>query len=414
MIYVLYGIVAFICVYTARHYWFTLNRLFGFQRHPYIDIDTADWPPVTILVAAHNEEKVIANILGALMTVKYPEDKMLVVPVNDRSTDRTREIIDEFVGRFPGRIRPFHRTGGKGGKAAALKDAMELAETEVILIFDADYIPGAGLIKQLVAPFFDPEVGGVMGRVVPMNCGTNLLTRLLDLERAGGYQVDQQARMNLRLVPQHGGTVAGVRLSALREIGGWNDNSLTEDTDLTYRLLLYGWKTVYQNRSECYEEVPETWAVRIKQIMRWAKGHNQAMVTYGLRLLLGKHRANLRERIDGTLLLGVYIMAPITLVGWILALIVFYEGITPLHGVIALLSLTAYAAIGNLAAFFEIAAAVRLDGNCRRIVLLPFLILGFTVSIFSVSRATVSQMKDALTGAEFHWDKTERFRKAAS
>ena len=99
----------------------------------------------------------------------------------------------------------------------------------------------------------------------------------------------------------------------MREIGGWNENSLTEDTDLTYRLLLNGWKTVYQNRSECYEEVPEIWPVRIKQIMRWAKGHNQAMVTYGLRLLLGKHRATLRERIDGTLLLGVYAMAPLTL-----------------------------------------------------------------------------------------------------
>jgi len=107
-------------------------------------------------------------------------------------------------------------------------------------------------------------------------------------------------------------------------------------------------------------------------------------------------------------------MAPITLLRWVLALVVFYEGIAPLHGVIALLSLTAYAAIGNLAAFFEIAAAVRLDGNRRRICLLPFLILGFTVSIFSVSRAAFSQVKDALTGAEFHWDKTERFRKAAS
>jgi cellulose synthase/poly-beta-1,6-N-acetylglucosamine synthase-like glycosyltransferase len=414
MIYVLYSIVSIICVYTARHYWFTLNRLFGFQRHPYIDIDTADWPRVTVLVAAHNEEKVIANILGALMTVKYPGDRMLVVPVNDRSTDRTREIIDEFVKRFPGRIRPFHRVTGKGGKAAALKDAMEMVETEVILIFDADYIPGSGLIKQLTAPFFDPEVGGVMGRVVPMNCGANLLTRLLDLERSGGYQVDQQARMNLHLVPQHGGTVAGVRLSALREIGGWNDRTLTEDTDLTYRLLLRGWKTVYQNRSECYEEVPETWQVRIKQIMRWAKGHNQAMVTYGLQLLFGQHRATLRERLDGALLLGVYIMAPFTMVGWVLALTVFYQGVAPLHGVLAILGVTAYATVGNMAAFFEIAAAVRLDGNCKRIRLLPFLILGFTVSIFAVSWAAFSQVKDALTGAEFHWDKTERYRKPAS
>src|ERR1700719_1032434 len=401
MIYVLYFIVFLICVYTARHYWFTLNRLFGFQRHPYIDIDTASWPPVTILVAAHNEEKVISNILSALMTVKYPEGQMLVIPVNDRSTDGTRAIIDEFVARFPGRIQPFHRASGKGGKAAALKDAMELVKTEVILIFDADYIPGSGLIKQLVAPFFDPEVGGVMGRVVPLNVQTNLLTRLLDLERAGGYHVD----------PQHGGTVAGVRLSALREIGGWNDSSLTEDTDLTFRLLLAGWQTVYQNRSECYEEVPEVWPVRIRQIMRWAKGHNQVMATYGLRLLLGRHRATLRERIDGALLLGVYAMAPVTLLGWALALAVFYRGVAPLHGVIALFSLTAYAALGNLAAFFEIAAAARLDGTRKRISLLPFLILGFAVSIFSVSRAALSQVSDLVTGAELHWDKTERFRK---
>src|ERR1700687_6016626 len=316
MIYVLYFIVFMICIYTARHYWFTLNRLFGFQRHPYIDIDTASWPLVTVLVAAHNEEKVISNILSALMTGSYPEDRMLVIPVNDRSTDGTRAIIDDFATRFPGRIQPFHRAAGKAGKAAALKDAMALVDTEAILIFDADYIPGAGLIKQLVSPFFDLEVGGVMGRVVPLNAGTNLLTRLLDLERSGGYQVDQQARMNLRLVPQHGGTVAGVRLSGLREIGGWNDQSLTEDTDLTYRLLLNGWKTVYQNRSECYEEVPEVWRVRIKQIMRWAKGHNQAMMTYGFHLLLGKNHATLRERIDGTLLLGVYAMAPITPLGW--------------------------------------------------------------------------------------------------
>ena len=97
MVYLLYSIVGVICIYTARHYWFTLNRLFGFQRHPYIDIDTADWPQVTVLVAAHNEEKVIANILSALMTVNYPQDKMLVMPVNDRSKDRTRQRLAEVT-----------------------------------------------------------------------------------------------------------------------------------------------------------------------------------------------------------------------------------------------------------------------------------------------------------------------------
>src|ERR1700692_1959184 len=132
MLYPLIGIIALIFVYTARLYLFSLNRLFGFQRHPYIDIDTAAWPLVTILVAAHNEEKVVGHILAALMEVNYPKEKMLVVPGNDRSNDRTREIIDCFGEDHPGRIRPFHRTGGKGGKAAALKDAMEFVETEVI------------------------------------------------------------------------------------------------------------------------------------------------------------------------------------------------------------------------------------------------------------------------------------------
>jgi len=185
---------------------------------------------------------------------------------------------------------------------------------------------------------------------------------------------------------------------------------LTEDTDLTYRLLLAGWKTVYQNRSECYEEVPETWPVRVRQIMRWAKGHNQALVTYGFRILLGKNYATLRERIDGFLLLGVYVMAPLTLIGWLLALAVFYQGIAPLHGAVALLAFTAYATTGNFAAFFEIAAAARLDHTRQRIRLLPFLVLGFSVSIFSVSSSVVSQVAAALKGTQLQWHKTERFR----
>ena len=77
--------------------------------------------------------------------------------------------------------------------------------------------------------------------------------------------------------------------------------------------------------------------------------------------MFGKHLATWRERIDGFLLLGVYVMAPVTVVGWLLALAVFYQGVNPLHGLIAVLSITAYAAVGNFAAFFEIAAAARLD-----------------------------------------------------
>jgi cellulose synthase/poly-beta-1,6-N-acetylglucosamine synthase-like glycosyltransferase len=399
-----------ICIYTLRHYFFTLNRLFGRQRHPYIDLETADWPAVTILIAAHNEEAVVADILKAVLEVDYPQDRLVIIPVNDRSTDRTREIIDSYVERYP-QIEPFHRVGGKPGKAAALKEAMERVNTEVVLIFDADYIPGKALIRQLAAPFFDPEVGAVMGRVVPLNVGKKLLTRLLDLERSGGYQVDQQARMNLHMVPQYGGTVAGIRKSALDSIGGWNENTLAEDTDLTYRLLLAGWKTAYENRAECYEEVPERWPVRVRQIMRWAKGHNQAMTSYLSKTAVARE-LNWVERVDGVLLLGVYMMGPVLLLGWLLAVVLFYAAIQ-IGGGLTVLALGAFTTLGNFAAFFEIAAAARLDGSHERIRLLPLTVFGFTVSLISVSRAAWQQARESVFGkSELVWNKTERSRTA--
>ncbi len=403
-------VIVLICVYTLRHYVFTLNRVFGRQRQPYADVDCADWPFVTVLIAAHNEEAVIADCIQALLQVDYPPERLKLVPVNDRSTDRTREIIDDFVERYPGRIHPFHRTSGKPGKAAALKDAMAFVQGEVFLVFDADYLPGKALIRELVSPFFDPEVGSVMGRVVPINVGKKLITRLLDLERSGGYQVDQQARMNLGLVPQYGGTVGGVRKAALDEIRGWAENTLAEDTDLTVRLLLAGWKTVYVNRAECYEEVPERWPVRVRQIMRWAKGHNQVMIRYSAALLRCRN-ISVPERIDGALLLGVYAMAPVLILGWLVAVALFYTGVE-LWGGMAVLALAAFTTLGNFAAFFEIAAAVRLDNSTTRVCLLPLTLLGFTVSVVSVSHAAWQQVIDYFRGTEMHWSKTERSRVA--
>ena len=402
-------------VYALRHYVFSLNRLFGAQRHPYASIISADWPRVTVLVAAHNEEAVINDCLENLMRVDYPADRMFVMPVNDRSSDGTRAIIDGVVARYPGRIQPFHRAGGKPGKAAALKDAMELVETDFIIVFDADYLPSRGLIQRLMAPFFDPEVGAVMGRVVPNNVGANLLTRLLDLERSGGYQVDQQARMNLGLVPQYGGTVGGIRIAALQAVGGWHDDVLAEDTDITYRLLLGGWRTVYNNRSECYEEVPQSWAVRVRQIKRWAKGHNQAMVRHSV-ALLRKRDVRLAERIDGLLLLGVYLISPLLMLGWLLSLLLYFTVTFQVAApALLLIAFMGHSALGNFAAFFEIAAAVHLDRSRQRVRLIAFNWLGFIVSAVAIARAVLEQaLLDRLPGRNFQWDKTVRYRRAPS
>jgi len=406
----LYIVVTTIFVYMARHLLFTLNRLFGRQRHPYLDVDTAAWPSVTVLVPAHNEEKVIAHALEALVDVDYPRDQLRIMPIDDRSEDMTAEIIGQFAAQYSTLIHPYFRSEGKPGKAAVLKDATKLIDSEIIVVFDADYIPGRGLIKQLTAPFFDPEVGAVMGRVVPHNTGSNLLTRLLDMERAGGYQVDQQARMNLQLVPQYGGSVGGVRTQALLAVGGWNDNALAEDTDLTYRLLLHGYKTVYENRSECYEEVPEHWQERNRQIMRWAKGHNQSAFRYAWRVIVSP-RVGFLERIDGLLLLGVYAVSPLLLIGWLCAIALYYLGEQLLpNTLLALTVMVAFSSIGNFAAFFEIGAAVHLDGSKRRICLLPLNFLNFLISLINTSRAIVQLVFDTVLRQRLHWHKTKRFR----
>lgn len=404
-------IVLILMIYCVRHLVFTINRLVGEQRHPYIDIDVAQWPMITVFIAAHNEEKVIAGCIEALLNTNYPLEKLKIIPVNDRSSDSTAEIINHYVQLYPSRITPFHRVGGKAGKSAALKDALSFVEGDIVIIFDADYIPGKGLLKQLVAPFFDPEIGAVMGRVVPINSGVNLLTRMLDLERSAGYQVDQQARMNLHLLPQYGGTVGGVRLSAIKAVGGWHDDTLAEDTDITFRLMLNGWKTAYSNRSECYEEVPEEWAVRIKQVTRWAKGHNQVMMRYSWQFATSPF-LTFWQRVDGLLLLFVFLIPLLMLVGWCFAIgLYFLHARSLVSQLIPLFALMAYGTLGNFAAFFEIVVAVLIDGNRRRLRLIPFNLLGFFVSMFAISNAIWSLLLDWALKRDMVWDKTIRYRR---
>lgn len=400
--------------YGIRHYVFALNRLFTRQGRNFEGVQAAHWPKLTVFIAAHNEEAVIANCIEALVQSDYPHDRLKIIPVNDRSKDRTKEICDQWAQRFPQLLEPFHRTEGRAGKPAALMDAAKRApaDTEVFCIFDADYIPSTGLLKQIVAPFLDPEVGVTMGRVVPGNVSTNLLTRMLDLERSAGYQGDQQARQNLRTLPQFGGTVGGIRVRALNAVGGFREDVLAEDTDLTFRLLSEGWRVSYVNTAECYEEVPETWAVRVKQLGRWAKGHNQVFFTFLWRTVTNPH-LTLRQRIDALMLLGCYSIAPLTLVGWAFILITYFSPI-PVFGVtltLPVLALVMFGGFGNSAAFYQMAAAVRLDGNSRRLRLLPLAFVGYIISAVTITKGTYNLVVDTLLKRELKWDKTVRFRK---
>jgi cellulose synthase/poly-beta-1,6-N-acetylglucosamine synthase-like glycosyltransferase len=166
-------VIVILSVFMLRHVLFTLNRLFGHQRHPYldVDVDVADWPTVAVLIPAHNEQAVIENALSALVDVDYPKDRLRIVPIDDRSEDATWEIIENYAKDYPHLVDPIRRLSGREGKGAAISEATELIDEDIVILFDADYVPGRALLKQLAAPFFDPEVGAVMGRVVPQNTG---------------------------------------------------------------------------------------------------------------------------------------------------------------------------------------------------------------------------------------------------
>ena len=401
--------IAILVAYAIRHCVFATHRLLRTSRHGMQDVEGSEPPYISVLIPMHNEQRVAEHILSALVYTDYPPDRIEIIAIDDHSEDGTRSIIEHFA-RIDARVQLLARENGSRGKAAALTDAIAIAKGDVLVVFDADYVPSRGLLRSLIAPFVDVEVGAVMGRVVPLNSSVNLITRLLDLERAAGYQVDQQARHNLRLIPQFGGTAGAFRKSAFHAVGGFSADSLTEDTELTFRLMLAGWKIVYANRCECYEEVPETWPVRVRQIRRWANGHTECFVRFAGQMLT---TPGLRavERIDGVMLLAIYLIAPLLVGALAASLFLFFSGHFHLVNTFALTAaIIAFNSIGNFASFFEIGTATLLDGSRDRVRLLPFNVLNFALSVAVVTQGLVSFGASRAFGRSRIWHKTERFR----
>lgn len=402
--------IVVLTLYAVRHYLFSLCRLALRRPRDFMELTGFALPRTSVLVPMHNEQAVAADILQALVECDYDRSRLEILAIDDNSEDRTGAIIDEYAARYS-IVKAIHRQKGAGGKAAALQEATQQASGEVLLLFDADYFPGPAIVKQLVAPFSDPQVGAVMGRVVPHNTGKTLLAALLGLERAAGYQVGQQVRYNLGLTPQFGGTVGGVRASALASVGGWNQSSLTEDTDLTFRLVFQGWKVAYVNRAECYEEVPETWPARERQIARWATGHTDCLHRL-LPSLFHARSLSLTEKVDAMFVLSCYLTAPVLVLGWLASLVLFFSPET--HYVPALsvaLMFVGYQIFGNQATFFELGIAALLDGMSRRVLLMPCNLFNFFASTSAICKALLRFYTGKVWGTGGpRWYKTRRFR----
>ncbi len=379
--------------YMVRHIVFTYSALFGKPRQfmrSFKRIVGVYTPKVTVLIPAHNEELVIGNLLERMAALTYPKDRLEVLVIDDGSTDETGNIADGYAKRYSC-VRVVHRANGGRGKASALNEGMRFSNGEVVLTFDADYYPQLDIIEKLVAPFADPEVGAVQGRVTVSNEEDSVVSKIVTLERIGGYRVDQQARDELVLVPQYGGTVGGFRREALEKIGGWDSSMLAEDTDLTIKLVLRGYQVRYINEAEAYEEAVTTWRAYWNQRYRWAKGHMQCARKHLVGVLRAKHLSGY-EKAELTLLLCVYFMPILVLMAWVVGVGAYltkeaFISSNDLGPYFLILSIFTYSTVGNFAPFFEVGSAAYLDNRRRLLWVLPVLVLAFIVMMFCSSRA---------------------------
>lgn len=409
----IFVVAAIMIIYALRSFIFSINRAYGEQALYYQDILEEDLPSVTIVIPMHNEEKVVRHSIESMLMQDYPPDKLEVIPINDHSDDNTGAILKQYADLYPALIKPFERKDGQRGKPASLNDTLKKAKGDIVIIFDADYIPARNIVRDLAVCFKDPEVGAVMGRVIPLNIKHKSLARLLDLERTGGYQVDQQARFNMHLISQFGGTVGGFRKQICQNLGSFDITNLAEDTELTYKLYVHGWKVLYANRLECYEEVPETWQVRSKQVNRWSRGHTRCFIKYFIPLLKSRY-LSFREKLDGALLLGIYLIPLVLFLGLIDSLILFYLGaMTILNSSLIMLILAIYNLFGNTGPFFQIAIGVLLDGGKQRLRLIPLIMVSFIVYLFSTTKGAFDAILDSIFNRVPVWEKTIRYRKVA-
>jgi cellulose synthase/poly-beta-1,6-N-acetylglucosamine synthase-like glycosyltransferase len=362
---------------------------------------------VSILIPAFNEEKVIDRLLQRIATFTYPKDKLQVIVIDDSSSDKTGEIADNYKNKYSF-IEVVHRSAreGRRGKASAMNQGFKFAKGEIILCFDADYCPQKNIVEKLTQPFIDPMVGAVQGRVVVLNEPQNLVTRLVALERIGGYRVDQEARDKLNLITQFGGTVGGFRRSVLEELAGWDESTLAEDTDLTFRIYLAGYKIRYCVSAECYEEAVDSWKSYRLQRYRWAKGHMQCFFKHFGGVLKSK-KIDRKEKIDGLLLLGVYFMPILVLLSILVGIPLVFQGSLIIQVGWIAIPISLYCFVGNFAPFFEVGAGLYLDGRTRTQWLIPLLMFTFLFNIPICLKAFFSVIFSKITGKNRNvWVKT--------
>jgi biofilm PGA synthesis N-glycosyltransferase PgaC len=241
-------------------------------------------PPVAVLIAAYNEELVIARTLETVLASDYPVEQVVVV--DDGSTDATSARVLEVARRDP-RVRLIRQPNR--GKWSALNQGFAAADQPFVVTIDADTLLTPAAVGALMARFHRPDVGAVAGVVKVGNYSRNLVTRWQALEYVTQIGVDRSAAALLNAVMVIPGACAAWRTTAVLEVGGYSDATLAEDCDLTLMLHQYGWRVEQADDAVALTEAPETVDALLRQRVRWMYGTLQAVWRHRNMLLRPRH-----------------------------------------------------------------------------------------------------------------------------
>ncbi len=241
------------------------------QRRDTRSPDCAETPPVTVLVPAYNEGNTIVRTVKSVLMSGYSPVRVIVI--DDGSTDGTAEIA---ASAFAGDQRVHVITQPNAGKSAALNNGLSAADTDIVVCVDADTIVHPGAIGFLVEHFRDPRVAAVAGNIKVGN-RNNPLTIWQSIEYITNQNLDRRAYAFFYTVPVVPGALGAWRKQAVEQAGGLSADTLAEDTDLTFRLNLLGFRTLADNRAIAWTEAPDTVAGLAKQRYRWVFGTLQSL-----------------------------------------------------------------------------------------------------------------------------------------
>lgn len=249
-------------------------------------------PKVTVMVPAHNEELVIQMTVEHILRMNYPQDKIQLIVIADNCTDGTAKKLYELKNNPAYHMRDFmimERTG-TGGKSGALNDALSHATGEWICIYDADAAPERNALLFLVDKALeDPETyGAVFGRNKARNRAQNFLSRCINLELVTAQRIYHTGMWELFKLGTIPGTNFIIKTELIREIGGWDEDAITEDTAISFDILSRGQLIALAPQAEAYQQEPEDLRVYMKQRERWAKGNYSVVMDHFLELFKPK------------------------------------------------------------------------------------------------------------------------------